>query len=51
MTSFWEMANTKPLTSTQAALDDKLQRAASNFLVNYGFFIDATAENLSDLRY
>jgi dihydroorotase len=49
VTSFLEMPNTKPLTTTQAALDDKLQRAASKCLVNYGFFIGATAENLPDL--
>ena len=49
VTSFLEMPNTKPLTTTQAALDDKLQRAASKCLVNYGFFIGATAEHLPDL--
>ncbi|VEP14811.1 Dihydroorotase [Hyella patelloides LEGE 07179] len=50
VTSFLEMPNTKPLTTTQATLDDKLQRAASKCLVNYGFFMGATAENLPDLR-
>jgi dihydroorotase len=50
VTSFLEMPNTKPLTITQAALDDKLQRAASKCLVNYGFFIGATAANLPDLN-
>jgi dihydroorotase len=49
VTSFLEMPNTKPLTTNQAALDDKLQRAASKCLVNYGFFIGATADNLQDL--
>lgn len=49
VTSFLEMPNTKPLTITQAALDDKLQRAASKCLVNYGFFIGATPENLPDV--
>ncbi|OLP18752.1 dihydroorotase [Leptolyngbya sp. 'hensonii'] len=49
VTSFLEMPNTRPLTTTQAALDDKLQRAAQKCLVNYGFFIGATAENLPDL--
>jgi dihydroorotase len=49
VTSFLEMPNTKPLTITQAALDDKLARAASKCLVNYGFFIGATAENAPDL--
>jgi dihydroorotase len=49
VTSFLEMPNTRPLTITQAALNDKLQRAADKCLVNYGFFIGATAENLPDL--
>ncbi|MGC9505011.1 dihydroorotase [Baaleninema sp.] len=50
VTSFLEMPNTKPLTSTQASLDYKLQLAAEKCLVNYGFFIGATPENLPDLR-
>lgn len=50
VTSFLEMPNTRPLTITQAALDDKLQRAAQKCLVNYGFFIGATPENLPDLH-
>jgi dihydroorotase len=49
VTSFLEMPNTRPLTTTQAALDDKLQRAAQKCLVNYGFFIGATPEHLPDL--
>jgi dihydroorotase len=50
VTSFLEMPNTRPLTTTQEALNDKLQRAASKSQVNYGFFIGATAANLPDLR-
>ncbi|MDB9376121.1 dihydroorotase [Nodularia sphaerocarpa] len=49
VTSFLEMPNTRPLTTTQAALDDKLQRAANKCVVNYGFFIGATPENQPDL--
>jgi dihydroorotase len=49
VTSFLEMPNTRPLTTTQQALDDKLQRAANKCVVNYGFFIGATSENLPDL--
>lgn len=49
VTSFLEMPNTRPLTTTQAALDDKLQRAAQKCVVNYGFFIGATPEGLPDL--
>jgi dihydroorotase len=50
VTSFLEMPNTNPLTITQAALDDKLERAAQKSIVNYGFFIGATPANLPDLR-
>ena len=49
VTSFLEMPNTKPLTTTQAPLDQKLQLASEKCLVNYGFFIGATPENLPDL--
>lgn len=49
VTSFLEMPNTRPLTITQVALDDKLSRAASKCVVNYGFFIGATGKVLPDL--
>jgi dihydroorotase len=49
ITSFLEMPNTRPLTDNQAALDDKLRRASEKCLVNYGFFIGATADNLSEI--
>ncbi len=39
VTSFLEMPNTRPLTTTQQALDDKLQRAANKCVVNYGFSV------------
>ncbi|MFL6714102.1 MAG: dihydroorotase, partial [Sulfurifustis sp.] len=38
--------NTDPPTTSQAALDDKLARAAQKCVVNYGFFIGATPNNL-----
>jgi dihydroorotase len=50
VTSFLEMPNTIPLTITQAALDDKLDRAARKSLANFGFFVGATSENLPDLQ-
>lgn len=49
VTSFLEMPNTRPLTTTQAALDDKLKRASEKSLVNYGFFVGATPANQADL--
>ncbi len=50
VTSFLEMPNTIPLTISQETLDDKLARAAAKSLVNYGFFIGATADNLEVLQ-
>jgi dihydroorotase len=50
VTSFLEMPNTKPLTTTQGTLNDKLALAASKSLANYGFFIGATPANLPDLN-
>ncbi len=42
VTTFLEMPNTRPTTTTAAALDDKLERAAARCVVNYGFYIGAT---------
>ncbi len=50
VTSFLEMPNTLPLTITQDILNDKLAIAAAKSLVNHGFFMGATADNLPDLR-
>ena len=50
VTSFLEMPNTAPPTTTQAALDEKLARAARNSVANYGFFIGATPDNLEALN-
>jgi dihydroorotase len=50
VTSFLEMPNTEPPTISQAALDDKLARAAKKCVVNYGFFIGATANNLDEVN-
>lgn len=50
VTSFLEMPNTAPATIDQAALDDKLKRAAKKCVANYGFFIGATPDNLEALN-
>ena len=50
VTTYLEMPNTKPATVTQARLHEKLALAASKSLVNYGFYIGATAENVAVLR-
>jgi dihydroorotase len=50
VTSFLEMPNTRPPTINQTAMDEKLGLAAEKCLVNYGFFVGATGDNLADLE-
>ncbi len=50
VTTFLEMPNTRPPATTQARLDEKLQLAAKKSLVNYGFYIGATPDNINDLQ-
>ena len=50
VTGFLDMPNTDPPTVSQAALDDKLGRAAEKCVANYGFFIGATPDNLDEIN-
>ena len=50
VTTFLEMPNTNPATINQAALEAKLSLAARKSLVNYGFYIGATPDNVDALR-
>ncbi|MEQ9411359.1 MAG: dihydroorotase [Fuerstiella sp.] len=50
VTTFLEMPNTRPATITLEALDDKLADAAEKCLVNFGFYIGATPDNIDVLR-
>ncbi len=50
ITTFLEMPNTRPPTITVAALHEKLQRAAERCVVNFGFYIGATPDNLTELQ-
>jgi dihydroorotase len=50
VTTFLEMPNTKPATTTRALLEDKLALAAGQCLVNYGFYMGATGANLEELK-
>jgi dihydroorotase len=50
VTSFLEMSDSDPATTNRQALNDKLTRAAQKSVVNYGFFIGATADNLEELN-
>ncbi|NOY40256.1 MAG: dihydroorotase [Planctomycetes bacterium] len=49
VTTFLEMPNTVPAAKTQALVDAKLALAAEKSLVNYGFYIGATPDNIDDL--
>ena len=46
ITSFMEMPNTRPSTTTHEALDDKLAIGARSSATNYGFFFGATNDNI-----
>ncbi len=50
ITSFLEMPNTKPTTTTVEALESKLALAATKSVVNFGFYIGATTDNLDVLK-
>ncbi len=50
VTAVCEMPNTKPSTTTAAALADKLARAKGRAWVDHAFFIGAAAENVGELR-
>ncbi len=51
VTSFLEMPNTRPATTTRQLLAEKLAIAAASSLVNYGFYLGATPGNLEELRH
>ena len=50
VTTFLDMPNTAPATVTVEALEAKLALAATKSLVNYGFYIGATPDNIDQLR-
>lgn len=50
VTSFLEMPNTNPTTTTLEAMAWKKARAAETSLVDFGFFIGATPDNLNVLN-
>lgn len=49
VTSYMEMPNTKPATTTQEELAKKYDRAAEVSYANYSFYIGATNDNLGQL--
>lgn len=50
VTSFMDMPNTTPSTTTQALLNEKISLAASKSIANFGFFIGATNDNIEELK-
>lgn len=50
VTTFLEMPNTNPTTTSCQALAEKLDLAAGKCVVNFGFYIGATPDNVEELR-
>ncbi len=50
ITTFLEMPNTKPSATTLEKVHDKERLGATHSLVNYGFYIGATGDNVSELQ-
>jgi len=50
VTSFMEMPNTMPLTTTIEALEDKYTIGSERSFANYSFYMGATNSNLEELR-
>lgn len=49
VTTFMDMPNTKPQTTTIADLEWKLQRAAETSAANYSFFFGGTNDNMDEI--
>lgn len=49
VTSFMEMPNTNPQTTTQVELEKKYALASTKSLANYSFYIGATNDNIEEL--
>ncbi len=50
VTSYLEMPNCIPQTTTKERLVEKHQRAQQSSLANYGFYLGATNENLEEIK-
>ena len=50
ITTFFEMPNTKPSTTSLKLLSEKNKVAAGKSLVNYSFFLGATSDNLDQIE-
>ncbi len=50
VTSFVDMPNTKPPTTDEATLEEKLKIAAQNSWANYGFYVAVTDDNFKSIN-
>lgn len=50
VTSYMDMPNTKPQTTTLEALEKKMEHAAQYSLANYSFYLGATNDNIDELK-
>lgn len=50
VTSYMEMPNTKPQTTTIEALNQKFENASNKSYANYSFYLGATNDNLEELK-
>ena len=50
ITSFMEMPNTKPQTTTIEALEQKYERASQVSMANYSFYLGATNDNIEEIK-
>ena len=50
ITSYMEMPNTRPQTTTIEELENKYQRASEVSMANYSFYLGATNDNLEEIR-
>ncbi len=50
ITSFMEMPNTNPPTTSIAALEEKFERGSQKARVNYSFYLGASNENLEEIK-
>ena len=50
ITSFMEMPNTRPQTSTREALAEKYRNASGRSAANYAFYMGATNDNLDEIK-
>lgn len=50
VTAVFEMPNTSPLTTSDAALADKVARATNRMFCDFAFYVGGTRENIGELK-